>query len=553
MQIYNTLSRTKEKFVPRQDKVVKMFVCGPTVYDYIHIGNARTFVVFDVVAKYLRYKGYDVEYIQNITDIDDKIIEQAKKKADPTADTADIAKIASALAKEYSAYFMLDMSALGVTAVTKYAPASQYISQIINQVKRLIDKGHAYLIENDGYYFDLSTFPEYGKLSGRTTEMADDAVSRVDENPNKRNRGDFALWKFSKPGEPSWQGVPVPDVAPAFGAKGQADCDIEISQSATSQPRNNFGTGKAKAGDEQTNLSADIARPRADIDSGLWHEGTGTMPKAESVKDTGNFGTGTPGWHIEDTAITETHFGPQYDLHGGGQDLIFPHHEAEITQQESASGLKPFVKYWMHVGFLVNKDRKMSKSLGNFATAHELLAKYRSEALRFYLLSGYWRSPLDFSESLLDAAEAATIRIGEFMQRMKNIAESKIKGPAHDDKIAALKTDFEQEMDDDFNVPRALAVIFDFIKKLNISADKGKISSEGAQKAVRTISDINRVLSIVPAKGPEVPANIMAMVHEREALRQTNNFDQADKIRQKILAAGWQVEDTIYGPLVKLK
>src|SRR3989344_5285411 len=278
MRINNTLTKQKEEFVPRENKKVKMFVCGPTVYDYIHIGNARTFVFFDVVAKYLRHSGYQVQYIQNITDIDDKIITRAKEiNEDPLV-----------FAKKYEEIFLEDMKALKVTAVTdydQYARATDHIDEVVGQVKKLIEKGHAYLIEGDGYYFDLSTFPDYGKLSGRTVEMAEDAVSRVDENPDKRNRGDFTLWKFFKEGEPFWE----------------------------------------------TKL-----------------------------------GKGRPGWHIEDTAITEKYFGPQYDLHGAGQDLIFPHHEAEIAQQESASGIKPFVKYWMHSAFLVNKEKKMSKSLGNF-------------------------------------------------------------------------------------------------------------------------------------------------------------------------------------------
>src|SRR3989344_3403901 len=280
MKIYNTLTKTKEDFTSREDKKVRMFVCGPTVYDHIHIGNARTFVFFDVVAKYLRHAGFEVQYIQNITDIDDKIIARAKEaEEDPLA-----------FAKKYEEIFLADMKAIGVTAVNQFDRATDHIPEVTKQIKTLIEKEHAYLIEGNGWYFDLSTFPEYGKLSGRTAEMANDAVSRIDENDKKRNKGDFCLWKLSKPEEPAWES---------------------------------------------------------------------------------KLGQGRPGWHIEDTAITEKYFGPQYDLHGAAQDLMFPHHEAEIAQQESASGLKPFVKYWMHSAFLVNKEKKMSKSLGHFITLNE--------------------------------------------------------------------------------------------------------------------------------------------------------------------------------------
>lgn len=322
MQLYNTLTKTKEKLIPRDSKKIQMFVCGPTVYDYVHIGNARTFVFFDVVAKYLRSQKYEVDYIQNITDIDDKIIARAKEAGREPLEYA----------KEYYEIFKEDMGGLGIDS-PRYIPATEHIEQVIKQVKTLIDKKHAYLIDGDGWYFDLSTFKNYGKLSGRTALMADDAVTRIDENSKKKNKGDFCLWKLSKEGEPSWES---------------------------------------------------------------------------------ELGKGRPGWHIEDTSITEHFFGPQYDIHGGGQDLIFPHHEAEITQQESASGKKPFVKYWMHAAFLVNKNQKMSKSLGNFETARELLKKYPKEVLRFYLLSSHYRSPLDYSDTMFNQSQAAVMRISEF-------------------------------------------------------------------------------------------------------------------------------------------
>lgn len=471
--LYNTLTKTKERLIPRHPSTssgqakIQMFVCGPTVYDYIHIGNARTFVFFDVVAKYLRSQGYEVDYIQNITDIDDKIIIRAKENNQEPLEWA----------KEYYEKFKEDMKALGVDS-PKYIPATEHIEQVIKQVQVLKDRGHAYLIEGDpeksgdlgagGWYFDLSTFKDYGKLSGRKAEMADDAVSRIDENSQKRNKGDFCLWKLSKEGEPSW--------------------DSEL-------------------------------------------------------------GKGRPGWHIEDTAITEHFFGPQYDIHGGGQDLIFPHHEAEITQQESASGKKPFVKYWMHVAFLVNNEQKMSKSLGNFETVNELLKKYPKEVLRFYLLSGYYRQPLSYDDGMFKQAQAATHRIGEFVQKLK-------KASGKDNKevntaINELKEKLITAMDNDFNTPEAFAAIFEFIKIVNPFLVSNEISQEQGQKIFDSFKSVNDILGIIPDNQQEVPAEVQNLIEQRDKLRENRNYEESDKIRAQINDLGYEVEDTIYGPLLK--
>src|SRR3989344_2251556 len=281
IQLYNTLTHKKGLFSPINHDRAKMFVCGPTAYDYIHIGNARTFIVFDTLARALRVSGLEVEYLQNITDIDDKIITRASEEGVSPDE----------LSKRFSRIFLDDAKSLNIKSVDKYPKATDHIDEVVAQVKKLIEKKNVYLIEGDGWYFDLTTFPNYGKLSGRTVEMAEDGVSRIDASDKKRNKGDFCVWKISKPGEPSW------------------DSDL---------------------------------------------------------------GAGRPGWHIEDTAITEHYFGPQYDLHGGAEDLIFPHHEAEIAQQESASGLTPFVRTWIHVAFLTVDGKKMSKSLGNFYTMRDV-------------------------------------------------------------------------------------------------------------------------------------------------------------------------------------
>ena len=463
MKIYNTLTKQKEDFIPRHDQKVQMFVCGPTVYDYIHIGNARTFVVFDTLAKYLQYRNYNVEYIQNITDIDDKIIAKANSTGtDPMK-----------IAKDFEEKFYQDMKNIGVNAVSRYAPASEYINEVVRQVKVLLDTGHAYVIDDDGYYFDLKTFPEYGRLSGRTVEMAEDGVSRIDENSNKRNRGDFCLWKFSPPaggsGEPSW--------------------DTEL-------------------------------------------------------------GKGRPGWHIEDTAITERHFGPQYDLHGAGQDLMFPHHEAEIAQQESASGLKPFVKYWMHVGFLVNKEQKMSKSLGNFMTLNEALKNYSPEALRFYFLSAHYRSSLDFSVEILKQAEAAVSRIGEIKNRISFHGSSGKKATEKEEKeLNMIYNQIFEAMDDDFNTPKAIGHFFEIIHRLNVLIDDG-IDINQPQSLTSIINFFDSVFGIIPAK-IEIDPKIDKLVKTREKSRQAKDFQEADKLRSQIESFGYQIDDTSYGPLVK--
>lgn len=444
LTLYNSLTHRVEPFIPLHDHVVHMFVCGPTVYDYIHIGNARPFTFFDVVAKWLRYSGYSVTYIQNITDLDDKIIKRASEQnRDPLE-----------YAREFEEKFLSDTKALGNDAVSLYARATDYIPQIIAQVKTLIATGHVYLIDGDGWYFDLTTFPDYGKLSGRTGLAADDAVSRIDDSEKKRNTGDFCVWKLSKPGEPVWESVEL--------------------------------------------------------------------------------GAGRPGWHIEDTAITETELGSQYDIHGGGIDLKFPHHEAEIAQQESASGKVPFVKYWMHSGFLENKSEKMSKSLGNFATLHELLEMYEPAVLRFYLLSNHYRAPLDFSESALNAAQAAVDRIGELARKTL-------------DTVFPTETAIAQiteAMNDDCNTAKAFGALFECIRSAN---------KEHAVPAQTFFDFIQTIFGIIPQTHREVPDDVQRIINDRQRAREEKDFVTADRLRDELLTHGYTIDDTPYGPLVKKK
>src|SRR3989344_2049780 len=328
IKIYNTLSGKKELLKPLKGKKINLFVCGPTVYDFCHLGHAKTYVVFDCFAKYLKQVGFDVFYLQNITDIDDKIILRAREKGVLAQD------LAEAFFKEY----VKDMDALHVNSVKKYAKATDYIKEINSQITRLAEKEYVYRLD-DGLYFDISKVKSYGKLSNRTALQAEDSVSRIDYSKGKKNRGDFCLWKFEVKGEPSWKSP---------------------------------------------------------------------------------LGAGRPGWHIEDTAITESFFGPQYDIHGGGRDLIFPHHEAEITQMESISGKKPMAKYWMHTGFLTIEGQKMSKSLNNFVTISDFLKRYSYQQLRFWIAKNLWHSPIDYSENAMIEVKMSLDKIEEFIRKITN-------------------------------------------------------------------------------------------------------------------------------------
>ncbi len=458
INILNTISGKKEEFVPMEGKKVRMFVCGPTVYDYIHIGNARTFVFFDVVAKYLHHKGYDVNYIQNITDIDNKIIERAQKEGvDPLE-----------YAQKYTEIFKQDMLALGVTS-PEYKNATDHIPEVIKQVQTLLDKGNAYVIENDGIYFDLSTFPDYGKLSGRTAEMADDAVSRIDDSDKKRNRGDFALWKLA--------------------------------------PHRAEGSG---AGFEDPSWPAP-------------------------------FGNGRPGWHIEDTAITEKYFGPQYDIHGGGQDLIFPHHEAEVTQQCAAANINPkdFVKYWMHVAFVVNKEQKMSKSLGNFTMAHQLLEKYPKEVLRFYLLSNHYRSPLDFSEHALQQVEREVNRIKIFLNDLSSANGSENV----ETQIFQSRKQFFEALDNDFNIPDAFAAMFELIRNLNPKLKF--LNKNGVEKIEAFFNEIDLILGVVQTTA--IPDTIRRLIEKMDNLRKEKKYEESDKIRRDLENRGYIIRNPSEG------
>ena len=461
MKILNTLSGQKEEFIPLKDNKVGIFVCGPTVYDYSHIGHARTYIIFDIIAKYLRYKDYGLNFVMNITDIDDKIIQRAKEEKKTWKEVAGF----------YQKAFMEDMDILRVDSIDKFAKATKHINQIISQIKVLLEQGYAYQTE-DGIYFDISKFTDYGKLSKRSVEQAEDAVSRIDESINKKNKGDFVLWRFSKPDEPSW----------------------------------------------------------------------------ESPWDSGR-----PGWHIEDTAISEKYLGQQYEIHGGGQDLIFPHHEAEIAQQEAASGKKPFVRYWLHSGFVTINGQKMSRSLKNFITIHDLMKEYSPEAIRFMILSAHYRSPINYKEDLIKQSEAGIQRIRELINKLELIKNS---GPKKEKVeigkiIKNTQVEFNAKMDDDFSTPEALAILFNFIKLINNFIDDQSLGRKSAEKSIRFLKEIDKIFGIIPKKESEIPEEVFNLARNREKLRKEKAWLEADKVRDEIKSLGYSIEDTPYGPLVK--
>ena len=445
MQFFNTLTRQKEEFAPIEKDRVNLFVCGPTVYDFPHLGHGKTYAQFDVLAKALRYIGYNVFYLQNITDIDDKILNRAKNLGISWKE----------LAEKYEKIYREDMQALGIDSVNKYARATLFIPEIIKQIDTLLQKGYAYKIP-DGVYFETAKFKSYGKLSGRTELKADDAVSRIDEAVGKRGWNDFCLWKAEKPGEPSWESP---------------------------------------------------------------------------------FGTGRPGWHIEDTAITETNFGPQYDIHGGAVDLIFPHHECEIAQMESTSGLTPLVRYWVHTGFLNIDSKKMSKSLGNFKTIRSMLESGISPmAFRLWVLMSHYRSPINFSEEALRGAETALKRLyGLYLDLGEELGRVSQK----------YQGEFKNFLEDDLDMPRALALLWDLLKEKELpDADK---------KA--TVLDFDKVLglgfeNLKEANAISIPEEIKKILDEREQARENKDFKKSDELREKINSLGYEVKDTPEGQKV---
>lgn len=462
MKIYNTMSKRKEDFVPLEEGKVKMYVCGPTVYNYIHIGNARPMIVFDTVRRYFEYKGYDVNFVSNFTDVDDKII----KKANEEGVTAD------EISKRYIEECKKDMEGMNIEPATKNPLATEEIVGMIEMISTLIDKGYAYE-KNGTVYFRTRKFKDYGKLSHKNLDdlQSGGRALLVTGEDEKEDTLDFVLWKPKKEGEPAWQSP---------------------------------------------------------------------------------WGEGRPGWHIECSEMSKKYLGEQIDIHAGGEDLIFPHHENEIAQSEAANG-KEFAKYWMHNGFLNIDNRKMSKSLGNFFTVREISEKYDLQVLRFFMLSAHYRSPLNFSADLMESARSGLNRIVTAAENLKFLIGSAGSTAMTEEeqekfaKSAEYVESFEKAMDDDFNTADAIAAVFELVKYINTTAG-GDSSREYLESLLKRLVSLTDVLGIIVEREEEIlDADIEALIAERQAARKERNFARADQIRDELLAKGIILEDTREG------
>ena len=462
MKIYNTMSKKKEEFVPLEEGKVKMYVCGPTVYNFIHIGNARPMIVFDTVRRYFEYKGYDVNYVSNFTDVDDKIIKKAIEEG----------VTAEEISRRYIAECRKDMEGMNVKPATKHPLATEEICGMVDMIQSLIDKGYAYE-KNGTVYYRTRKFKDYGKLSHKNLDdlQSGGRALLVTGEDEKEDPLDFVLWKPKKEGEPAWQSP--------------------------------------------------------------WSEGR-------------------PGWHIECSEMSKKYLGEQIDIHAGGEDLIFPHHENEIAQSEAANG-KEFARYWMHNGFLNIDNRKMSKSLGNFFTVREIGEKYDLQVLRFFMLSAHYRSPLNFSAELMEAAKSGLERIITAADNLKFLmtnAKSDVMSEEEEQRYEAsaqFTAGFEKAMDDDFNTADAIAAVFEYVKFINTNtgADSSKEYLEKLYGRLERLTDVLGI--IIDRKEEMLDADIEALIEERQAARKEKNFVRADAIREELLSKGIILEDTREG------
>ena len=455
MKIYNTLSRRKEEFVPLEAGKVRLYVCGPTVYDLIHIGNARPMIFFDSVRRYLEYKGYDVNYVSNFTDVDDKIIKRA------LADGVE----ASVISERFIAECQKDMAGMEVRPATTHPKATEEIEGMLEMIQTLLEKGFAYEVGGTVYY-RVKRFKRYGELSGKNLDdlISGNRTLLVTGEDEKENPGDFVLWKPKKEGEPYWDSP---------------------------------------------------------------------------------WGQGRPGWHIECSVMSKKYLGEQIDIHGGGEDLVFPHHENEIAQSEAVSG-KPFARYWMHNAFLNIDNKKMSKSLGNFFTVRDIAAKYDLKVLRFFMLSAHYRSPLNFSAELMEAAKNGLERIENGLIRLRDEAEKCPAGEATEKGQEALRSfrqRFEEAMDDDFNTADAISVLFELVKYANTLKPE-EIGRDDWDQLRNTALILGDILGIGEPKAVLLDEAIEAMITERQAARAAKNYARADEIRKELAEKGILLEDT---------
>ncbi|HFD2031349.1 TPA: cysteine--tRNA ligase [Clostridium perfringens] len=459
MKVYNTLNKKKEEFIPLTPGEVKMYVCGPTVYNFFHIGNGRTFIVFDTIRRYFEYRGFKVDFVQNFTDIDDKMIKKANEEG------TTVKKIGDTYIKEY----YQDADALNIERATVNPRATEFIGEIIKFVKGLVDKGYAYEVDGD-VYFSTKKFEGYGKLSGQNIEDLQSGA-RISVDERKKDPMDFAIWKAQKPGEPAWKSP---------------------------------------------------------------------------------WGMGRPGWHIECSCMAKKLLGETIDIHAGGSDLKFPHHENEIAQSEALTG-EPFARYWLHSAFVNVNNEKMSKSLNNFFTAREILERYDADVIRFLMLSAHYRQQLNFSEDLLESAKASVERIYNAIGNLENLIDEVSREEMNEEEKAYLeslnkyKEKYIEKMDDDFNTADAITAIFDLIKdtNTNITIDSSK---ELAKKALELIRELGAPLGMFQklTKG-NLEEEIEALIAERQQARKDRDFALADKIRDELKDRGIVLEDTPQG------
>jgi len=459
MKVFNSLKKQKEEFVPIKPGEVSMYVCGPTVYNFFHIGNGRTFIVFDTIRKYLEYRGYKVNFVQNFTDIDDKMIRKANDEGTTVKELGD----------RYIAEYYKDADALNITRATVNPRATEFMGEIVAFVKELIEKGYAYEVDGD-VYFSTKKFTSYGKLSGQNLEDLQ-AGARISVDERKNDPMDFAVWKKQKPGEPAWESP---------------------------------------------------------------------------------WGLGRPGWHIECSCMAYKLLGETIDIHAGGTDLMFPHHENEIAQSEARTG-KPFANYWLHSAFVNVNNQKMSKSLNNFFTAREVLERYDADVIRFLMLSAHYRTQLNFSEELLDSAKASMERLYNAVGNLESLLNEVSREEMNDDEktyinnLNAFKQKFIEKMDDDFNTADGISVIFDLIRDTNsnITVDSSK---ELVEYALNVIRDLGSPLGILQktTKG-SLEDEIEALIEQRQQARKDKNWALSDKIRDDLKARGIILEDTPQG------
>ena len=461
MKVFNTLTRKKEEFIPIEKGVVRMYSCGPTVYNYFHIGNARPFIIFDTLRRYLEYCGNTVYFVQNFTDIDDKMINKANELGITVKELAD----------RYIAEYFKDADNLGIKRATVHPRATENIDAIIGIISELEEKGYAYNVDGD-VYFATKKFKEYGKLSHQPLEDLESGA-RININEDKNDPMDFALWKKQKPGEPAWESP---------------------------------------------------------------------------------WGLGRPGWHIECSAMANKYLAKTIDIHSGGQDLIFPHHENEIAQSECAHGV-PFANYWMHNGYINIDNKKMSKSLGNFFTVREIAEEFDYEVIRFFMLSAHYRSPINFSKTLMESARSGLERIYNCISDMKFFAEKADshaltdKEKEYKEKIETLKAKYIAAMDDDLNTADAISAIFEIVSEANkaITAQSG-FSKEVIGFTVDTVKELGGVLGLLQkSEDGEISAEVKALLDERQAARASRDWAKSDELRDKLREMGITVKDTPQG------